>query len=419
MKNLSATDYNFQAKDSPIGMQMLLVAFGALVLVPLLTGLNANVALFTAGVGTLLFQIITRGSVPIFLASSFAFIAPIQYGIAEWGLAATLGGLISAGVVYMLMSGVIRLRGLEFVLKLLPPIVTGSVITVIGLILAPLGVQMASGIAGGNQIFDEKLSLIISMSALGTTIIVSMFGKGIIKLLPILLGIIVGSIVAFIIDMTYGTTFLSFSKVVAAPWFALPDFTAPSFQLAPILFFIPVALAPAIEHFGDMLAISSVTGKNYLKSPGIARTLFGDGAATILAACFGGPPNTTYSEVTGAVALTKSFNPAIMTWAAISAILLSFIAKIGAILSSIPMPVMGGIMILLFGSIAVVGLNTLVQSRENLLETRNLVIVGVVIVLGMGGFSLSFGSFELKGIGLSAIVAIFLNIILPKKKSIE
>ena len=417
MKSIEATDYKFRMRDIVIGAQMLLVAFGALVLVPLLTGLNTNVALFTAGIGTLLFQIITRGSVPIFLASSFAFIAPMQYSIAEWGLASTLGGLIGVGVVYMLFSCVIRLRGIEFVLKLLPPIVTGSVIAVIGLILAPLGTHMAMGIAGGTQIFDVDYSLIVAMSALITTILVSTQGKGIVQLLPILIGIVVGSLTALFMDLIYGTNFLDFTKIENAPWFAIPSFTAPKFELATLVFFIPVALAPAIEHFGDMLAISSVTGKNYLKKPGIARTIFGDGVATIAASCLGGPPNTTYSEVTGAVALTKSYNPAIMTWAAICAILLSFVGKVGAILASIPMPVMGGIMILLFGSITAVGLNTLVQSRENLLDTRNLIIVSVVIIFGIGGLTFEIFGFQLKGIGLAAITGVLLNLILPKPKN--
>ncbi len=414
-----STEYVLKGKDIIVGAQMLLVAFGALVLVPLLTGLNPNVALFTAGIGTLIFQIITKGSVPIFLASSFAFIAPIQFGISQWGLPATLGGLVGAGVMYMIFSFVIKIRGIDFILKLLPPVVTGSVIAVIGLILAPLGVSMAMGIAGGNAIYDENFSLIISMTSLVTTIVIAMFGPGIIRLLPILSGILVGTIMAFLIDSMYGTNFINFSKVADAPWFAIPDFTAPTFELAAILFFIPVTLAPAIEHFGDMLAISSVTGKNYLSKPGISRTMFGDGVATMAAAFFGGPPNTTYSEVTGAVALTKSYNPAIMTWAAICAILLSFIGKVGAILNSIPMPVMGGIMILLFGSIMVVGLNTLVQSKENLLETRNLIIVSVVIIFGIGGLSFEIGSFQLKGIGLAAIVGVFLNFILPKNNKLN
>lgn len=402
--------YNFRLKDAVIGAQMLLVAFGALVLVPLLTGLNSNVALFTAGIGTLLFQIVTRGKVPIFLASSFAFIAPISYGVQTWGLTATLGGMIAVGLFYMVLSFVIKVRGIGFIINLLPPIVTGSVIAVIGLILAPTGMKMAMGIAGTEQVIPQNTALVISMSSLVTTILVSILGKGMIRLIPILVGIVVGCIVSAFMGV------LDLSPVSAAKWFALPPFVFPTFELAPILYFIPVALAPAIEHFGDILAISSVTGRNFLEKPGISRTMFGDGIATSLACFFGGPPNTTYSEVTGAVALTRSFNPAIMTWAAITAILLSCVGKLGAVLHCIPMPVMGGIMILLFGSIMVVGLNTLVQSRENLMETRNLVIVAMVIIFGIGGISIDIGEFHLSGIGLSAIIGVFLNLILPGKK---
>lgn len=402
--------YNFRLKDAVIGAQMLLVAFGALVLVPLLTGLNSNVALFTAGIGTLLFQIVTRGKVPIFLASSFAFIAPISYGVQTWGLTATLGGMIAVGLFYMVLSFVIKVRGIGFIINLLPPIVTGSVIAVIGLILAPTGMKMAMGIAGTEQVIPQNTALVISMSSLVTTILVSILGKGMIRLIPILVGIVVGCIVSAFMGV------LDLSPVASAKWFALPPFVFPTFEFAPILYFIPVALAPAIEHFGDILAISSVTGRNFLEKPGISRTMFGDGIATSLACFFGGPPNTTYSEVTGAVALTRSFNPAIMTWAAITAILLSCVGKLGAVLHCIPMPVMGGIMILLFGSIMVVGLNTLVQSRENLMETRNLVIVAMVIIFGIGGISIDIGEFHLSGIGLSAIIGVFLNLILPGKK---
>lgn len=402
--------YNFRFRDAIIGAQMLLVAFGALVLVPLLTGLNSNVALFTAGVGTLLFQIVTRGQIPIFLASSFAFIAPINYGVQTWGLTATLGGMIAVGLFYMFLSFVIKVRGIGFIINLLPPIVTGSVIAVIGLILAPTGMKMAMGIAGTEQVIPQGTALIVSMSSLTATVLVSILGKGILRLLPIIVGIVVGCIVSALLGI------LDLSPVANAKWFSFPDFTFPTFELAPILYFVPVALAPAIEHFGDVLAISSVTGKNFLEKPGISRTMFGDGIATSFACLLGGPPNTTYSEVTGAVALTKSFNPAIMTWAAIAAILLSCVGKLGAVLHCVPMPVMGGIMILLFGSILVVGLNTLVQSRENLMETRNLVIVAMVIIFGIGGISIDIGDFHLSGIGLSALIGVILNLILPGKK---
>ncbi|MEZ8967845.1 uracil-xanthine permease family protein [Vibrio breoganii] len=392
------------------GMQMLFVAFGALVLVPLLTGLDPNVALFGAGVGTLLFQLITKRSVPIFLASSFAFIAPILYGVQTWGIPATMGGLMAAGVVYIALGGLIRVRGVAIIHRLLPPVVVGPVIMVIGLGLAPVAVNMALGKTGDGaiQLVDGQIALWISLVSLLTTIIISVFAKGFLKLLPIFGGIAVGytlSLFAGIVD---------FSPVTNAAWFALPNFVTPEFNINAILFMIPVAIAPAVEHVGDMLAISNVTGKDYLKKPGLHRTMAGDGVATMAASMMGAPPNTTYSEVTGAVMLTKSYNPKIMTYAAITAIVLALVGKLGGILQTIPVPVMGGIMMLLFGSIATVGLNTLIQNRVDLHNSRNLVIVGVTLVFGIGGMAFGVGEFSLQGISLCGIVAILLNLVLPR-----
>lgn len=406
------TKYDFRLRDSLLGAQMLFVAFGALVLVPILTGLDPNVALFTAGCGTLLFQIVTKGKVPVFLASSFAFIAPIIYGVKTWGIPGTLCGLAAAGVIYILLSLLISLRGVKVLENLLPPIVTGPVIMVIGLILAPVAVNMAMGKTGDGSavLVPEKTALTIAMISLAVTIIVSLFGKGMLKLIPILSGIIVGYLISIPVGL------VNFAPVTQAPWFALPNFTFPEWNLQAILFIAPVAIAPAIEHFGDILAISSVTGKDYLKDPGVHKTLLGDGLATSLASFLGGPPNTTYSEVTGAVALIKVFNPAIMTWASICAILLSFVGKLGAFLQTIPTPVMGGILILLFGAIMVVGINTLVRAGQDLMEARNMAIVAIIVIFGVGGMSFSAGEFTLKGIGLAGITGVVLNILLPGKK---
>lgn len=388
---------------------MLFVAFGALVLVPLLTGLDPNVALFGAGVGTLLFQLVTRRSVPIFLASSFAFIAPIIYGTQTWGIPATMGGLMVAGLVYVVLGAVIKVRGVAFIHKILPPVVVGPVIMVIGLGLAPTAVNMALGKTGDGalQLVNGQVAFWIAAASLFTTIGISVFSKGFFKLLPILSGIIVGyslSLLCGIVD---------FTPVHQAAWFALPNFTYPEFNINAILFMIPVAIAPAVEHVGDMLAISNVTGKDYLKKPGLHRTIMGDGIATMAASLIGAPPNTTYSEVTGAVMLTKAFNPVIMTWAAVCAIVLALVGKLGAILQTIPVPVMGGIMILLFGSIAAVGLNTLIKNQVDLHKARNLTIVGVTLVFGIGGMAVGIGDFNLQGVSLCGIVAIALNLILP------
>lgn len=394
------------------GSQMLFVAFGALVLMPLITGLDANVALFTAGIGTLLFHFVTKGQVPIFLASSFAFIAPIAYGIQTWGIPGTMSGLFAAGVVYMLMSYAVKLRGVDFIHRLLPPVVVGPVIMVIGLGLAPLAVNMAIGKAGDGSfvIMEQNTAMIISIASLLTTLLVSTMAKGIFKLVPIFCGVIVG----YLLSLFFGV--LDFSAINAAPWLAMPNFVAPEWNWHAVLFMIPVAIAPAVEHVGDILAISNVTGKDFLKKPGLHRTLFGDGLATSASALFGGPPNTTYSEVTGAVMLTKNFNPKIMIWAAIIAINLAFVGKFGAVLQTIPTPVMGGIMILLFGSIASVGLNTLIRHQVDLSDSRNLCIVSVTLVFGIGGMAFGFGTFSLQGVSLCGLVAILLNLLLPRMK---
>ncbi|EAS62353.1 uracil-xanthine permease family protein [Photobacterium angustum] len=392
------------------GAQMLFVAFGALVLVPLLTGLDPSVALFGAGIGTLLFQLVTKRSVPIFLASSFAFIAPIMYGIQTWGIASTMGGLMMAGIVYVIMGIIIKIRGVGFIHKLLPPVVVGPVIMVIGLGLAPAAVNMAIGKTGdgGVQLIAHDTALWISAISLIVTIGLSVFAKGILKLVPIVGGITAG----YITSLAFGV--VDFSPFHNASWLALPNFTFPEFNINAVLFMIPVAIAPAVEHVGDMLAISNVTGKDYLKKPGLHRTMAGDGIATIAASLVGAPPNTTYSEVTGAVMLTKAFNPVIMTWAAITALVLAFVGKLGAVLQTIPAPVMGGIMILLFGSIATVGLNTLIKNQVDLHKARNLVIVAVTLVFGIGGMAFGIGEFSLQGVSLCGIVAIVLNLILPK-----
>ncbi|SCM70709.1 uracil-xanthine permease family protein [Desulfovibrio sp. 86] len=407
------TDYNLRFRDCLIGAQMLFVAFGALVLVPILTGLDSNVALFTAGVGTLLFQVCTRGKVPIFLASSFAFIAPIIYGVQTWGMAQTLGGLVFSGFVYFILSGLIRWRGIDVVLRVLPPVVTGPVIMVIGLILAPVAVHMALGKTGDGavQLVPEETALWVSMTSLLVTVLVSLLGKGFLRLMPILCGIAAGFAVSLYLGLG------DWTKVVATPWMSLPHFTFPEFAWEPILFIMPITLAPAIEHFGDVVAISSITGKDYLKDPGVHTTMFGDGVATMVAGMVGGPPCTTYAEVIGAVSLTRVFNPAVMTWAALTAILLSFVSKIGAFLSSIPVPVMGGIMILLFGAIMVVGLNTLVRAGKDLMEPRNMIIVALIIIFGVGGMQFSIGSFKLGGIGLAAVTGVVLNLFLPRSRS--
>ena len=396
-------------KQAFVGLQMLFVAFGALVLVPLITGLNSNTALLTAGIGTLLFQLCTGKQVPIFLASSFAFIAPIQYGVQTWGIPITMGGLACAGFVYFALSTLVKLRGSAALERIFPPVVVGPVIIIIGMGLAPVAVDMA---LGKNSAYSYEHSVLVSMITLVTTLSVAVFAKGMMKLIPIMFGIVAGYVVCLFLGL------INFQPVLDAKWFELPQLTKPEFNLEAILYMLPIAIAPAVEHVGGIMAISSVTGKDFLKKPGLHRTLLGDGVATAAASLVGGPPNTTYAEVTGAVMLTRNFNPNIMTWAAVWAIAISFCGKVGAFLATIPTIVMGGIMMLVFGSIAVVGMSTLIKCKVDVTEPRNLCIISVVMTFGIGNMFVNVGDIvSLKGISLCAIVAIVLNLILPKAKN--
>ena len=404
----SLAENQSKLKHSFVGLQMLFVAFGALVLVPLITGLDSNTALLTAGVGTLLFQFCTGKQVPIFLASSFAFIAPIQYGVQTWGIATTMGGLAFTGLVYFALSTLVKLRGAEALQRFFPPVVVGPVIIIIGMGLAPIAVDMS---LGKNSAYAYNDAILVSMVTLLTTLSVAVFAKDLMKLIPIMFGITAGYILCLFLGL------INFQPVIDAPWFSLPKLTTPEFNLEAILYMLPIAIAPAVEHVGGIMAISSVTGKDFLKKPGLHRTLLGDGVATAAASLVGGPPNTAYAVVTGAVMLTRNFKPSIMTWAAVWAIAISFCGKVGAFLSTIPTIVMGGIMMLVFGSIAVVGMSTLIRGKVDVTEARNLCIISVVMTFGIGNMFVDVGNVSLKGISLCAIVAIILNLVLPKAKN--
>lgn len=382
-----------------VGTQFLFVAFGATVLVPLLVGMDPSVALFTAGIGTLIFHLITKGKVPIFLGSSFAFIAPILKATELYGLPGALSGLIAVGVVYGIMSALIKFREVNFVAQLFPPVVVGPVIMLIGLSLASTGVDMA------------KSNWALAIISLATTIIVTLFGKGLLRLIPIFAGIVVGYIAAMCLGV------IDFQPVVEAPWFSLPAFVRPQFCWEAMIFMIPVAIAPVIEHIGDVYAINEVAGKDFIKDPGLHRTMLGDGAACVAASLLGGPPVTTYSEVTGAISLTKITDPSVIRIAAIVGILFSVLGKISAVLKTIPNAVLGGIMLLLFGTIAAVGVNNLIKNKVDMGNTRNLVIASLILTLGIGGAEMSFSGITIGGIGLAALVGVILNLIIPKGKA--
>ncbi|AKI96530.1 uracil-xanthine permease family protein [Kosmotoga pacifica] len=406
-----------------VGLQHAFTMFGATVLVPYLTGVPVNVALFTAGIGTLLFHLITRWKVPVFLGSSFAYIAPMiavtlyyinqgptQYDSIQTALsdgvnitpmlAYATGGILIAGFVKFGFGLLVKYIGIEKVKALFPPVISGTMITLIGLILSPVAVSMAAS------------NWPLALTALGTAVIVRLYFKGFNRLIPVIWGIITGYLVAVI------TGNVDFSSVNSAGWIGIPGFFLPKFSLRAISIIVPVAIAPAIEHFGDVFAVSEVTGKKFYEDPGIHRTLMGDGLATSLGGFFGGPANTTYSENIGVLAITKIFNPWVMRIAAIFAIILSFVPKVGAIIQSIPTAVMGGIEILLFGMIATVGLKSLVSNRVKL-DGRNLILVSVMLVFGLGGAKLSIGSFALEGLGLAALVGLILNALFTYTKASE
>ena len=380
------------------GVQYLFVAFGATVLVPLLVGLDPSTALFSAGVGTLIFHLVTKGKVPIFLGSSFAFIAPIISATELYGLSGALFGCLGVSAVYLVMSLLIRLFGLRFISRLFPPVVIGPIIMLIGLSLSGSAVKMAQS------------NWLLAVVSLSTAIIVTLYARGIARLIPIFLGIIIG----YIADLLFFEVDLA--PIASAPWFSLPKVILPeSFSWQPILFMIPVAIAPVIEHIGDVYVVNNVAGKNFVKEPGLHRTMLGDGLACLFASLVGGPPVTTYSEVTGAMSLTKITDPAVFRIAAVTGIIFSLVGKVSALLRSIDQAILGGIMLLLFGTIAGAGISSLLQSRVNLASSRNIVIISVTLTSGIGGAVLSFGSFSLSGIGLSALIAVLLNLLLPER----
>ena len=389
-------------KRTVVGVQFLFVAFGATVLVPLLVGLDPATALFTAGIGTFIFHLTTKGKVPIFLGSSFAFIAPIQKASEQWGMPGTLAGIIGVSLVYFVMSALIKWQGRKLLDRLFPPVVIGPVIILIGLSLSSSAVDMA------------KSNWLLAGISLSVAILVLTLSKGLIKLVPVVCGIVVGYIVA----VCAGD--VDFAKVAAAPWFALPpalaDFHLPQFAWEPLIFMIPVAIAPVIEHIGDVYVVGAVAQKDFVKDPGLHRTMLGDGLACLAASFFGGPPVTTYSEVTGAMSITKITQPQVIRISAATAIVFSVIGKLSALLQSIPSAVLGGIMLLLFGTIASVGIQNLIQHKVNLNHTRNTIIISVTLTIGIGGAILTYGNFAMSGIGLSAIVGVFLNLVLPHPK---
>jgi uracil permease len=405
-------------KTVVLGLQHTFTMFGATILVPIIVGFDISVALFMAGCGTLLFHLVTKGGVPIFLGSSFAFIAPIIAASAAYGMEYALGGIVVSGLLYLVLACLVYFIGAEKIISWFPPIITGSIIMIIGLKLAPVAIGMAST-GGGDGI--NAASWLLALMSFVIVVTVSIFFKGFAKSLPVLIGIVVSYTIAALLTLAGVADLIDFAPIADAKWFGLPQFTVAKFDLRAVMVVAPVAICTMVEHIGDMMAIGPITNRNFIKKPGLHRTLIGDGLASCLSAMFGGPANTSYSENTGVLALTQKFNPAIMRIAAGFAIVLALCPKLGALISTIPAAIIGGISIVLFGMIASVGARILVDNKVDLHKSRNLIIGAVILVLGLGGdlamvpFSLGSVDFSLEGMALAAIVGIILNQILPGK----
>lgn len=404
------------ARWIPLSFQHVFAMFGATIIVPLQTGLNPSTALFTAGTGTLLYILITGAKVPAFLGSSFAFI-PALVGIGSaYGMPYALGGAFCAGLFYTLVGAIIKFAGTNWLDRALPPVVIGSVIIVIGLNLAPSAMQSAMYVDGVYSLPAFSIALF----TLAIAIIATIFFKGFFNTLAILIGLVGGYVFTLIMGMFFPAyKFIDFSVVADADWFGMARFTMPRFSFVPILTFIIVSLATICEHLGDTLVTSKVVGKDFYKDPGLYRTLAGDGLATTWASLWGGPPNTTYGENIGVMAITKVYSVWVIGGAAVIAVVLSFIHKFGAIIQTIPAPVMGGISMLLYGLIASSGLRTIVESGVDYQDKRNLAISSVILVIGIGGGMLGFSigdtfEFSLNGVALATVVGILLNLVLPK-----
>ena len=400
------------AQMIPLGLQHLFAMFGATVLVPLLvnsgTGMMVippGVALLTAGAGTLLFLAITQFKVPAYLGSSFAFIAPLIAVSSQFGPGYALGGAVAVGVLYAIIGLIIKLIGVNWLDRVLPPVVIGSVIIVIGLGLAGTGVDMA-GLAG-DSVSLANVNVRISLFTLAAAVVASVFFKGFLAVIPILIGVVSG----YIFALLQGAVDLE--PVRQAAWFALPVGNRVAFSWPAIAVLLPVGLVTIAEHLGDVLVLSRVVDRDFYRDPGLHRTILGDGLATLLAGLLGGPPNTTYGENVGVMAITGVYSVWVIATAAIMAVVLAFMEKFGALIQTIPEPVMGGISIMLFGVIASSGLRTLVESGIDFGNKRNLIISSVILVLGIGGAKLQLGQILLEGMALAAIVGILLNLVLP------
>lgn len=399
-------------KTIPLSLQHIFAMVGATILVPQLLHLDPAVALFGSGVGTLIYILCTKGKLPAYVGSSFAFIAPIGFVAEKQGMPAAMGGVFVAGLIYVLFASIIKKYGTKWIDRILPPVVVGSVVIVIGLGLARNAVDMA-GLLPPDK--GEMINIInnkevwVALFTLAVAVIGSMFFKGFLAVIPILIGLVSGYILALIVGI------VDTKAIAEASWFAIPAFTLPRFSPSAILAIAPVAIVTITEHIGHVLVTNNVCGRDFTKDPGLHRSILGDGLATSFAGIIGAPPNTTYGENIGVMAITRVYSVWVIGGAAVIAVILSFISKVGVILQEIPEPVLGGISIMLFGIIASSGLRMLVESGVDFSHKRNLIISSVILILGIGGAKISFSKeFAVEGMALATFVGIFLNLVLPQ-----
>ncbi|MBC2146759.1 solute carrier family 23 protein [Listeria booriae] len=399
-----------------LSIQHLFTMFGSTIFVPTITHLNPSVALISSGLGTLAYLIITRGKIPAYLGSSFAFIVPITMLLSAksgGGPGAVMVGTFSVGVVYAIVALIVYYVGIEWIQKVLPPIVVGPVIMVIGLSLAPSAAAMAMGTNNGGT-YDYKI-LLVALITLVATIIAMMFFKGFFGLIPILCGFVIG----YLVSMMFGL--VDYTLIKEASLFQVPDFTIPFVNMDPVvtltvvLSMAPLAFVTMAEHMGHQLLLNRITNRNFFKEPGLHRSLVADGTASIIASLIGGPPVTTYGENIGVLAITKVYSVFVIGGAAVFAIAFGFIGYINAVITSVPTAVLGGISLLLFGVIATSGLRMMIESRVDLSQNRNMIIASVVLVVGIGGLMIHVGSFQLSGMAMAALIGIILNLVIPEK----
>lgn len=401
-----------------LSLQHMFAMFGATILVPQLVGLSPAIALLTSGIATIVFVLVTGFKVPAYLGSSFAFITPILFATETGGIGSAMIGSMFVALVYALVSLLIWKTGPNWIMKLLPPIVVGPIIMVIGLAVAPIAVELASTVRVDGLPVYNLLHFSAALVTLAAAIICLMFFRGVISLMPVLIGIVVGYIYSIFIGI------INFAPVSDAKWLEVPEFLIPGvdydFVITPTLLFImvPIALVTISEHIGHQLVLGSVVEKDFIKEPGLNRSLLGDGLGTLISGFLGGPPKTTYGENIGVMAITRVYSVYVIVGAAVFAIIFSFVGKLMAIIQTIPGAVLGGISILLFGIIASSGIRMLVDHKVNFDNQRNLVIASVILVVGIGGATLKFSeTFEVGGMALAAIVGVILNLVLPGRKN--